>query len=100
MEIDDAMDSGEPQTRAFFLCREKREKNLVQISWRNAFSCVLKGNFNDIAFAPPSINVTRPSRDGQLSAIRHSIKRIRGEVPKHLPHLVLVHLGREGPPGQ
>ena len=61
---------------------------------------VLKGDFNDVAFASTSIDVTRPGRDGQLSTVRHGIKRIRGEIPKHLPHLVLVHLGGEGTPGQ
>jgi hypothetical protein len=87
-----------PPWRLF--CREKRQENFVEILGGDSLSGVLKGDFNNVALSSPGIDVARSSGDGQLSAVRHGIKRVRGEVPKHLPHLVLVHLGREHTPGQ
>jgi len=96
VKINDAMHGRKPQTRAFFLRGEEREKNLVQIRRGDAFAGVLEGNFNDVTLAPCGIDVTASGRNRQLSALRHGIKGIGGEVPKHLPHLVLVDLSQEG----
>ena len=96
VEVDDAVYGRKPQPRTFCFCREEWQKNFVQIRRCDAFPRVLKGDFNDFAFASRGIDVTASGRDGQLSPVRHGVERIRREVPKHLPHLILIDLSQEG----
>jgi hypothetical protein len=60
----------------------------------------LESDFDDIAASSGGVDMAAPCRNGKLPAIRHGVKRVRGEVPKHLAHLILVHLDHQGSDGQ
>ena len=78
VQLHNAMNLGQPQPGAFFFRRKKRQKDLVEILFGNAFPVILECALDDVGSAATDLHPPHSGGDRQRPSGGHRIEGVGG----------------------